>query len=473
MGCVIYEEDTKENIMSRSKYKNLIIVGNGFDCWQNIPTSYEEFRLYYAEHIDAVATELGYSFYTIDDKSGNKKKITSVELIYGNPLAPDNLESEFFWNLEARLDKLDDQLINLYFGREDEGRKALNKAVDEAVNLLRRLFCDWVSTFNIEPMDSGFHFSEDCFVINFNYTDTVEKRFGLSADQVFHIHGSANDADSILVGHATHPEEPFRELAERNFIKSLDPSKGLPRIDGLYAIEQALYKTDKHTMDNIDRLCVAFMERNVHVEDFENIYVLGHSMAQADIDYFKFLDSVTRCGCDYDRISPAGHIDMDMLWLISNSGELGEALLMRMIRLNIEYAMHHRNRIVTNAEELFPELKEVDEMLGAGYSYSPKDAEEAVKQRFWFEQARRTQEVLNKLEERYHVPIPDGCHSILGYMDYVNYGHDQRKRNAQWHISYYSKEDKKRIEGVMKSLNLKRYKLYSSINECIKEFSVG
>ena len=146
---------------------------------------------------------------------------------------------------------------------------------------------------------------------------------------------------------------------------------------------------------------------------------------------------------------------------------------MRMIRLNIEYAMHHRNRIVTNAEELFPELKEVDEMLGAGYSYSPKDAEEAVKQRFWFEQARRTQEVLNKLEERYHVPIPDGCHSILGYMDYVNYGHDQRKRNAQWHISYYSKEDKKHIEGVMKSLNLKRYKLYSSINECIKEFSVG
>ena len=28
-------------MVSRSNYKNLIIIGNGFDCWQGIPTSYE------------------------------------------------------------------------------------------------------------------------------------------------------------------------------------------------------------------------------------------------------------------------------------------------------------------------------------------------------------------------------------------------------------------------------------------------
>ena len=29
-----------------------------------------------------------------------------------------------------------------------------------------------------------------------------------------------------------------------------NPEKGLPRVDGLYAIEEALYKTDKHIYDN-------------------------------------------------------------------------------------------------------------------------------------------------------------------------------------------------------------------------------
>ena len=110
-------------MVSRSNYKNLIIIGNGFDCWQGIPTSYEKFRVYYNEHIEEVASKLGYSFYTIKDTAGIEKKVTAVELIYGNPFEPDQLENDFFWNLEARMDKIDDQIINLYFGRSAEGRK--------------------------------------------------------------------------------------------------------------------------------------------------------------------------------------------------------------------------------------------------------------------------------------------------------------------------------------------------------------
>ena len=111
--------------MSRSKYKNLIIVGNGFDCWQDIPTSYEAFRLYYSKHVEEVAKALGYGIYAVTDKSGAKKNITAVELIYGNPFEPNHLENEFFWNLEARMDRLDDQKINFFFGRSAEGREKM------------------------------------------------------------------------------------------------------------------------------------------------------------------------------------------------------------------------------------------------------------------------------------------------------------------------------------------------------------
>lgn len=449
--------------MARSKYKNLIIVGNGFDCWQSLPTSYEKFRVYYNEHIEETARALGYERYTIIDQSGMEKKVTAVELIYGNPLMADQLENEFFWNLEARMDKLDDQNINLFFGRSAEGRKKLSKVVDEAIMLLRKLFCDWVATFNIEEADSGFRFLQDSFVINFNYSDTLEKRFGVNPNNDFHIHGVAANPDSIVVGHATHPEKPFRELIDHNFIRPEDPAKGLPRLEGLYAVEEALYKTDKHTMDRIDELCVALMKNGVHVEDIENIYVLGHSFAQADMDYFSFINAITRCGCDYSSLSAAGHMDPELLYSLDDDRLLG------LILLNIQYATEHKKRIDPRADDIFASL---DEGRNHKLPYDEELAKYAVTQRFWFEQVSRTREVLDKLSKQYGVPVPDGCHSILEYMNDVDHGHDPRKKNAVWHISCHTDEDRQRIQKAMKELRIKNYNLYATINDCIADFAV-
>lgn len=155
----------EEGMKIVKKYKNLIIIGNGFDRWQNLPTSYENFRLYYQDHITSAAEALGCSFYTVTDKIGKEQKLTAVELIYGDIL---------------------------------------------------------------------------------------------------------------------NPEKPFSELIEHRFIRSEDPKKGVPRLEGLYAVEKALYETDKHVVDCMDDLCVAFMENGGHMEDIENIYVLGYSFAPAE-----------------------------------------------------------------------------------------------------------------------------------------------------------------------------------------------
>lgn len=454
------------------KYKTLILIGNGFDQWQDLPTAYEEFRKYYAAHIRELATSLGCTFYPKKDTDGAENEVTAVELIYGDPFAPSQLEGDFFWNLESRMDKLDDQLISYYFGREAEDLKRLDQAVKEALMLLKRCFCDWVRSIEIDVRDSGFRFPPDSYVINFNYTDTVEKRFGVPREDVFHIHGTAADPELIIVGHATHPEMPFEELVERHFMKPMYPDKGLPRIDSLYAIEKALYQTDKHVQDQIDRLCAAWMRRGVHAEDFEQVYVLGHSFSPADMEYFSFIDAVTRCGCDYDRISAVGRMDKDLLAMITLGGELGEELLLNLIVHNMQYAMHHRERSFPDAADLYPELTKIDEESDTAMEYFPDDAAYAVKQRFWMEQAKRTRRLMEQLAAQYGVPIPEDCHSILDYMDYVDGGHDRRKRNAVWHISYFSNEDKKRVVRVMKDLYIKRYRLYGTIDECIGAFRV-
>lgn len=86
-------------------------------------------------------------------------------------------------------------------------------------------------------------------------------------------------------------------------------------------MEAALYETDKHVVDRMDDLCVAFMENGVHMEDIENVYVLGHSFAPADLEYFEFLHAVTRCNCNYEAISPVGHMDMELFGAMLNGND--------------------------------------------------------------------------------------------------------------------------------------------------------
>ena len=450
--------------MLRPKYKNLVIIGNGFDRWQNLPTSYEQFRLYYAANEERVMAELGMQKHTVTTKDGSEKQVTAVELIYGNPFSPDKLPYEFFWNFETALDKLNDQQLNYYFGRSKAGLVELNALVTEAQKLLRTLFCRWVREIEIRKEESGFCFPPDCFFINFNYTDTLEKRFGIERKDICHIHGNAESEESIIVGHATHPETAFRELVEQRFMTSLKPG-GLPRLEGLYAIEDALYRTDKHVEDNLDRLCKVFLERGVQVEEIENIYVLGHSFGEPDLGYFAYLDQVTRCGCNFDALSAAERLDTAKLALLTyGAEEAAELILMEMIQRNIEYAVHHRDRVFAEAPSLYPELDRMDAELGVRYDGA--EAARAVKQRFLYEQAGRTHELLEKLAKEYGLSqVPEGCHSVLGFADFIDGGHSRRKKNANWHITYFSAEDERRIKKVMKRFGQKRVTLYPGIDK--------
>ena len=463
--------------MFRPKYRNLVIIGNGFDRWQNLPTSFENFRSYYYDHIEEAVDLLDIPKETIPQIDGTVKLITPVELIYGDPFDPDMLPPEFFWSFEASLDKIDDQKINLYFGRKATDIQALGETVDQAQALLRHLFSQWILALDVTTKYEKLRFKKDCFFINFNYTDTLEKRFGIDHENIYYIHGSASHPNSIVFGHATHPETAFRELIEHHMMKPL-PGQGLPRLEGLYMIEDALYRTDKHVEDHIDLLCKAFMDAGVHIEEIENIYVLGQSFGDPDLRYFEYLDQVTRCGCYYDSISAAGRLDMDKLALISMlDDEMSSNLLMEEIHLNFLYACHHRERVLGKPPIPFPKHEAIEKLVfGVHDQYDRETAEAAarsVHQRFLFEQAGRTHDLLTKIMlERGLGDLPEGCHSVLGLADYLDGGHEPRYRNAQWHISYFTPADKKRIKDIMKKLRLKRYQLYEGIDQCVEGCTV-
>lgn len=312
----------------------------------------------------------------------------------------------------------------------------------------------------------------------FNYTNTLEKRFSVNTEDINYIHGEFDDSESIIVGHSTHPETAFPELMEQKSIHTIGGGKS-KRLRGLYLIENALYETDKHVQDNIDDLCEFMTLDGVHIEDITDIYVLGHSFGEPDYEYFEFLVKATQVGIDFNELS--------FLWKARNAGieKMNEDDLFEWIQLNVAYACNHRKRELQKENISFPEYEMLERMLfGDSNVYTDKygevhkkvdkeslKAQEAVNKRFVLEQAARTKQVIEELCLLKGVSeLPGNCYSILGAADYIDGGHDNRVKNAKWHISYFSDKDKEQIEKVVSKAGCKDYELYNSIDECIECF---
>jgi len=176
----------------------LVIVGNGFDIWQHLQTSYGQFKTYYLEHRNQIMNEL--QIHTIEViEDGKSKCLTPVELIYGDPFEASDL-GEGFWNqFETSLSRIDAQRLNLFFDKEKDDLAWMKVTVDNARRILNKAFYDWIDTIDVrdnadfqkfvkEHELENFKFADNCFFISFNYIKTLEERFDIDEECVFHIH---------------------------------------------------------------------------------------------------------------------------------------------------------------------------------------------------------------------------------------------------------------------------------------------
>ena len=69
----------------------LIIIGNGFDRWQELDTSYNAFRQYYLLHRDEIMKKLHIRKKEIRYSNKCIEEFSDVELIYGDPFHPSEL----------------------------------------------------------------------------------------------------------------------------------------------------------------------------------------------------------------------------------------------------------------------------------------------------------------------------------------------------------------------------------------------
>lgn len=384
----------------------IVIIGNGFDRWLGLNTSYSDFHKYYSDHRD----ELVKKKHRMEFEDGTIEEFTDVELIYGDPLDPGELDDDFWNGFEQSLSHIDSERLNLFFGKEKSGLKRMNKSIKKAKKILAKAFCGWIQSLSIEPRESAYDFGNNCLFINFNYTDTLHKCLGVKEEFEYHIHGQADDSESIIFGHNEHPHEPEEMLYRLG-----------GRFRGLYYVDNILYETDKHCADNIQLLIMFLASHGVMKEEIEDIYVLGQSMSPVDLEYFAFLMDATKVESESEDRAAVESDPMDDL--------------------------HNRMQYAINT-------------VGYGVQASEEETD-AVERRF-----RQEQNARNDLFRKEFFKMIGKKKATKAEQVEV----EPRKADAKWHISYHGDKDKAWKEIVMKEFKCTNYELVGSIDECIGKF---
>lgn len=270
--------------------KHLYIIGNGFDLFTGLRTSYADFKRW---------LEVNYVF------------------VYENMIAAYSMEGEWWNDFETQLGQLDIENYVRRFAKPEkpvteiiadlETRKQQEQNTPEFSNLysespcanrLRGLldilqFCfeRWVvdcqsvitnpKYINIEKNDSVF--------INFNYTDVLEWFYEIPEERVLHIHGRASRHERLVIGH------------NQSFVGNMydGPNHDIERT----CFELSIY--EKNPYEHIfkhDKLPEI-------LSDVKEIHVYGLSISPVDEGYLDWIEQHTPQDCKWEF---SWHKDKDL-----------------------------------------------------------------------------------------------------------------------------------------------------------------
>ncbi|KFZ26384.1 MAG: hypothetical protein KQ78_01325 [Candidatus Izimaplasma bacterium HR2] len=256
---------------------NLIVTGNGFDLYHGLPTNYSDFRKFLFECglTEAVDFEEVFSDITLDKTklwANFENGLANINLGKLAALVSENVqgyEEEF-----AGFDYIDYERVNHYFNHivDDE----LFRIFDVLITHLR----NWIYEVNLLSKNQIGSFLEKSIFVSFNYTNTLEKSFGVEDKDLIHIHGTQSD-NELFIGHGEK-------------MTSIDNGEQIPYVYFNKEFQLTLSEKDLEFLEkDVYKHCLKLDTFIDLYQDVQNIYVLGHSLSSVDDYYFQyFLDNV-------------------------------------------------------------------------------------------------------------------------------------------------------------------------------------
>lgn len=249
--------------MKQEATKTLYIIGNGFDQYHSLKTSYDDFRKF-VKQTDPYLYELVEKYFMY------KKQ-------------------DFWHDFEENLGLLDDDMLRDYahnyleqYGCENwrdsfnhDYQYEISRILETLTKGLHKSFESWLSTISLNKTKKRLiELSKDANYLSFNYTDTLEKVYAISRANILHIHGSysKNGISGITYGHGGH-------------IYKIDKSIEDPRVAEGEEIIKNYFRTSKKPVVKIIKKYKDFFCNTIH--GTRKVIVIGHSMNSIDYPYFK------------------------------------------------------------------------------------------------------------------------------------------------------------------------------------------
>lgn len=248
--------------------ENLYIIGNGFDIYHGISSRYSDFKEY---------------LFNVDNDL--------------HDLVEEYIPAQEDWSdLEAALAEIDiDNVIEnasqflVSYGAEDwsdayhhDYQYEVNKVVEGLSASLKMRFGEWVRQLVIPsikelvihplglPLTSRY--------LNFNYTSSLTEIYSIPRNNIFYIHGEAQETDELVLGHAWNPVEiPFLNNVPDPESMDTRVMEGNEIINGYFG----------HTFKNSKKIIAENADYFVSLRGVSRIIVLGHSLSLVDETYFK------------------------------------------------------------------------------------------------------------------------------------------------------------------------------------------
>ena len=257
-----------------SKLKKLYVIGNGFDLWHYIPSSYREFKSFVKERdrdlFDAVEIYLGAE----EEWSDLESALASIDV-------------------DSVIEDLDHFMVS--YAADDwsdayhhDFQYEVERVVQRLSATLRIQFGKWIRQLAIPNRFSARKrlqsIDANGLFLTFNYTATLRERYGVPDAHVLHVHGCADLEDSdLILGHAWNPQAR-KSLNDLEDIEKIDTR--LMEANGI--LDSYFSATFKPSEQLIQRNRL-FFDRLL---DIQEVFVLGHSLSDVDAPYFKALLAV-------------------------------------------------------------------------------------------------------------------------------------------------------------------------------------
>lgn len=289
-------------LIKRKKHANarLFIIGNGFDRAHGFQTSYADFRDWCRE----ILKESGYREDEVPDipfsQIGPKGDILfddkdRMKLLLWLLSCESVLRDDPDWNeFEDYLHELDLQMVldeaTMFVGADLENDPHDNELSHEAADMemyaselrdciytIKDVFSQWIKgiyvggdklSFGINTiLDTDGCCQERDLFFTFNYTETLEKVYGIPASQICHIHGYRHDGSALVVGHG--------DDTTRNFDNRI--------ITAADMLEEAIRSLRKETDIYIRENYIFWNKlRSLNVNE---VYSFGFSYGEVDLPY--------------------------------------------------------------------------------------------------------------------------------------------------------------------------------------------